>query len=130
MPKLTHKSLAALKKKAWSLMSIYVRSKDADWRGFNNCYTCGITKHWKELQAGHYIHNKLDFNSDNLKPQCARCNKWLSGNLDHYAEHLLADYGTEWLKQLRQSANTKGNNYNILEVQVIIADLTEKLKDL
>jgi NAD-dependent SIR2 family protein deacetylase len=102
------------------LVSIYVRLKDADFRGFVSCYTCGKKFHWKELQAGHYIHGKGDFNTDNLKPQCPRCNKWLSGNLGKYAEHLLKDYGEAWLEQLRKEVEKQGNYYTMGEVKLLL----------
>lgn len=56
--------------RVWKLMSEYIRTKDADEFGYNTCYTCGARKHWKELQCGHYKHDKLDFDERNLKRQC------------------------------------------------------------
>lgn len=47
-------SVAKLKKKLWTLFSEYIRrlySHD----DICECVTCGVKKHWKELQAGHFI---------------------------------------------------------------------------
>lgn len=81
--------IPTLRRKAWGLMSEFVRRRD---RGI--CFTCGIKKNWEEQQAGHFIHrDHLDFNFVNINCQCPRCNKFLSGNLDVYAEKLIAKYG-------------------------------------
>lgn len=115
-----------LHKKAWSLMSEYVRSKDANLDGFNECYTCGIVKQWKELQAGHFKHGRLDFDERNLKPQCPRCNTHLSGRLDVYAENLIRDNGLEWFNQLTKDSWSH-TGYSVMELSMIIQDLNEKL---
>ena len=91
-------------KKCWDLFSKIVRSKNADWRGNVKCYTCGITKHWKQMQAGHFKHNHLDFDFDNVHPQCPRCNKFLHGNLDNYATQLVKNYGVNILDELKFKA--------------------------
>lgn len=56
--------------RVWRLMSEYVRRKWADEFWFNTCYTCSYNTHWKNLQAWHFKHWKLDFDERNLKPQC------------------------------------------------------------
>lgn len=118
-----------LYKQAWGLMSQWVRRKDANLDGFNECYTCGCVKHYKELQAGHFKHDRLDFDERNLKPQCSRCNKWFSGKLDVYAENLIRDYGIEWFNQLVRDANSY-HPYTIPELGQIIRDLKNKLANL
>lgn len=115
-------SLKSLKDKAWSLMSISVRSKHADWRGNVRCYTCGITKHWRQLQAGHFWHGKLDFDERNIHPQCKRCNKFLRGNLDNYSMNLIEEIGLEAVKQLRRDA-ARHPGYSRLELIEIIERL-------
>lgn len=94
-----------LHNRAWRLMSIKIRTTGMDKNGINTCYTCGIKKHFKELQAGHFFHDKLDFDERNLKPQCQQCNKYLSGNLSIYALNLIKDNGQEWFEQLHKDAN-------------------------
>jgi hypothetical protein len=116
-------SLKSLHAKAWKLWSVYIRTKDADWRGYNRCYTCKKYFHWKELQAGHYWHGRLDFDSRNLKPQCSRCNKWLSGNLDNYTMYLIEDMGLEAVKQLRRDA-AQHKGYSRQELLDIISKYT------
>ena len=113
------KSLKHLKKEAWKLISVHVRSKDADWRGYVRCYTCPHFSHWRDLDCGHFIHSKLDYDLRNLKPQCARCNRYLHGNLGVYAERLIVENGMPWLQQLKKDSQ-KGNNYSRQELYAII----------
>ena len=72
------------------------------------------------MDAGHFIHNKLDFDPRNLKIQCGRCNRYLRGNLGVYAIKLIQEYGLEWVNQLQVDAQIKGNNYNREEIEGII----------
>lgn len=112
--------LPKLKKKAWKLISIYVRKGASDWKGYTACYTCYIQKPWQELDCGHFIHNKLDYDLRNLKAQCRRCNHFLRGNLGVYAENLVRTYGLEWLEELRKYSYEKGNNYTRQELEEVI----------
>lgn len=118
-----------LHKKAWLLMSEWIRRKDANLDGFVECYTCGIIKLWKELQAGHFKHNKLDFDDRNIKPQCPQCNTYKSGLLDVYAEKLIRDNGLEWFNKLVQDAWAH-QGYSIEELRLIIEDLKLKISSL
>src|SRR6185295_6730992 len=92
--------LQRLHKKAWALFSEYVRRSS---KGI--CFSCGARKHWKELDAGHYIHGRLDYDELNIHAQCTYCNRYLHGNLGKYAERLLARHGEAALQELRLRAN-------------------------
>lgn len=118
-----------LHKKAWTLMSEWVRTKDANLDGYVYCYTCGAIKHYKETDAGHFHHDRLDFDERNLKPQCTKCNRHLHGRLDVYAINLLKDYGSEWLLKLQQDA-VSYNKYDVAQLQERIIDLKLKLNKL
>ena len=117
-------------KKCWKLMSEWVRRKDADWKGNVKCFTCGVVKHWKEMHAGHFIHDKLDFDERNLKPQDCSCNTYNGGELGIYAEKLIEENGLDWIKQLRKDAQLKGNDYSYEELLEIEKDLKSKLESL
>ena len=112
--------LPKLRKKVWTLMSEYIRSKAANHQGYVHCYTCGKQDNWRSMDAGHFIHNKLDFDPRNLKIQCGRCNRYLRGNLGVYAIKLVQEYGLEWVNKLQVDAQIKGNNYNREEIEGII----------
>lgn len=108
----------SLHKKAWGLISKYVRQIGADEFGFNYCYTCGLKEQYKVLQCGHFFHGKLDFDLRNLKPQCAACNMYKSGDLANYAVKLAKELGVEGMEKLRLDANT--TTYTIEDLEKII----------
>jgi Bacteriophage Lambda NinG protein len=74
------------------LVSKYIRLKYSDKEGLCKCFTCGTSKHYTLLQAGHFIPRAsmyLRFDtSRNLRPQCEHCNCILHGNLATYKEQL------------------------------------------
>lgn len=82
--KLTKEIIKTLKRKAWRLMSEYIRRRDS-----GICYTCGDRKPWKQQQAGHFVHStgrengfsSIDFEEDNINCQCSGCNNesWKKG---------------------------------------------------
>jgi hypothetical protein len=114
---------------AWKLMSEWIRRKDANRDGFVECYTCGRMKHYKETNASHYKHDRLDFDERNLKVQCITCNHHNSGELDIYAENLIRDYGLEWFNQLVRDAWAH-QVYSCEELKNIIQDLKIKINNL
>jgi hypothetical protein len=114
--------------KAWTLMSLYIRQGAADQNGMVKCYTCGTSKHYKEMHAGHLWHSKLDFDPRNIHPQCYSCNVGHSGRREVYSANLLAE-GIDLIK-LRRDAEIKLNQYTTMELDVIIWDLKIKLKNL
>lgn len=112
------------------MMSELVRRQGTDWKGYGKCYTCGNVIHWKEANAGHRYHGKLDFDLRNLKRQCVHCNKYQHGNLGAYEMKLQEEYGMEWCKQLEKDAWEKGNKYSmdeLREIEIILKNELEKL---
>ena len=84
----------------WKLVSEYVRRSAQ-----GKCYTCGTIKHWKEMDAGHFIDKsicgtELYFDLRNVKCQCTKCNRYLSGAKDVYAQKLVQEYGSQILDTL------------------------------
>ena len=118
-------SKKTLHKKAWKLHSEYIRKAE---KGI--CFTCGIHKHWKEQNAGHYIHKDcLDFDSVNIHCQCVRCNKFLSGNSGIYAERLISEYGEDTIAELRTRSEII-KKFTLEELENLILSYKQKLKDL
>lgn len=118
-----------LHRKAWSLMSEWIRRREANRDGMVQCYTCLRWKHFKETNAGHFKHDRLDFDERNLKVQCIRCNQHESGKLDVYAERLIRENGLEWFNQLVRDAWAH-QGYSVDDLTKIIADLKEKVSKL
>jgi hypothetical protein len=100
-------TVAKLIKKLDSVFSTYIRRKyKKGW--YAQCFTCGVTKNWKELQNGHYISRSvksLRFDERNCHPQCVGCNIFKHGAMDEYALALQRKYGDDILKELNQLKN-------------------------
>jgi hypothetical protein len=107
----------------------YIRLKLSDKYGNGRCYTCGKIKHYKNANAGHFIHNKLDFDERNYKFQCIHCNDHLSGNLSVYKSHLIKDYGIEWVDKLEKDSRKK-HIYSVSELLIMEKEIDKNIKDL
>ena len=105
-PKKKLPGIRGLHEKAWSAFSRYIRSKDADFKGYTECFTCRKKLLWQEMDASHYIHGRLDFDARNIRPCCVRCNRYLHGNLGNYAIRLIEEMGVDGIKQLKKDAFT------------------------
>lgn len=90
-------TLKAIKRKADKVFSIYIRRLNSDKSGHGICVTCGVIKHWKELQNGHYFpRNRLGtrFHEENCHLQCSACNVFKRGNYTAYAAYMYRKYGS------------------------------------
>lgn len=113
-------SYIKLKKKAWRAWSRYRRKKFADSSGYTECITCGKTLPWQLMDAGHFVHNKLDFKEENINPQCTRCNRFLHGNLGVYAVWLDNWYGKGTAERLIKMGQRVVEKYTHEELLNII----------
>lgn len=116
------KSVSKLKKDLDRVYSIYIRRKYADANGFVSCFTCGVRKHWKEMQNGHYVsraHNNTRFDDFNCHVQCAGCNIFKSGNMDMYALRLQEKYGDGVLQELNRRKNII-KQFTVPELETLI----------
>lgn len=96
------------KKKAWSAFSLYIRIKYANAQGYANCYTCGLQKHYKELQAGHGIggrNNAVLFLEKVVRPQCVGCNMFGRGKYAIFTRKLINELGIEEYDRLVTESN-------------------------
>lgn len=88
-------SITFIKKQLWDVVSEYTRRKNADSNGFTECVTCGEVKHWKEMQAGHWIprtYAKWYYEETNLHSQCYSCNVCKHSNPFEYREFMERTY--------------------------------------
>lgn len=128
------KKLSRLVKNRWKLTSQYVRRSEADHHtGMSKCVTCGAVKHYKELQAGHFIPqaqgNAVKWDLRNIHPQCYRCNINLGGNGAEYYPYMEQRYGKEVIDELRRLSNTSVKITHA-EHQEAIEQLTKLLEGL
>lgn len=114
------RSIKSLWDEAWKLQSKSIREKAANFQGYADCYTCGRSYPWQELQAGHFIHSSYDFSDyDNIRPQCERCNKWGHGKPLEYYLHLVQEIGQEAADIARNRKHW--NDYKRADLEAIIA---------
>lgn len=101
---------------AWKWFSLYIRFRD------KRCITCQKIIHYKQSNAGHYIHksrtSSLYFNEFNVHKQCVNCNLWNSGRLDRYSLKIIELYGVEKLKELHK-LSTKLKKWKLKELTEI-----------
>jgi hypothetical protein len=89
-------SVAALKKKADTIHSTYIRLRDSDTNGYATCITCNDRKPYKTMQCGHFVSrrvNALRFDELNTNAQCVGCNMFKSGEQYAYSKALDMKYG-------------------------------------
>ena len=114
-------SLAALKRKAWKLLSLVVR-KSAGPYGSAFCYTCGVEKPTYALQAGHVIPGRggaVLLDEEIIRPQCEVCNVWKRGQYHIFATKLIEENGMDWWqKKLLGSMQVKKWNREELEEKI------------
>jgi len=100
--KYTIKERKALKKRAWGIFAKWIRERDN-----NTCVTCGLKLGDKtsggkpvHIHAGHFCHNREDFNERNVHAQCMGCNWRKKGNMRIYCLRMVEWYGVKYVKEL------------------------------
>ena len=123
-------TISKLKAKVWHEFSLYIRLRDSV-NGYGNCVSCGNKVHYKEANAGHYIHGNTKptyFDERNCHLQCVCCNLYRSGNLTHYALFMEKTYGQGILQELE--IKSKGKVYNRAELNDLLTLYKQKVKDI
>lgn len=126
------KSKSSLKKALWKLVSEYVRRRDANRDEFAECCTCGAVKHWKELQAGHFVggrRNSILYELTNIHAQCYSCNVCRYGETLKYLDFMIDKYGEAEVKRLR-ALNEKSVTYSIQDYEEMIENFKNKIREL
>ena len=116
-----------LKDAIWKLFSQYIRlkySKD----GYCTCVTCGVSKPWKELQAGHLLDGRYEsilFCEEIVFPQCYGCNVRKYGNKEVYVPWFIDKFSRELYDEVVIKKHTPFK-YTIQELE----DLKEHYKNI
>jgi len=113
-----------LKDKCWELCSLYNRMKDADWRGYVACVTCGVVKHYKQQQGGHFIPGRTNgilFEDQGIHAQCYSCNMMKGGNPRKYDAYMKKRYGQRVINKLDKLSEST--------VQLSEDDLRKKIEE-
>lgn len=102
-------SLSSMEDKLDSLFSQYVRRTHADAGGTVRCVTCPKLMFWKESDCGHFVkrqHRAIRWDERNVGPQCTRCNHFMGGVQDQFAQHIIAAHGLHVLDELLRLKHT------------------------
>ena len=102
-------TISKLKKKLDVLFSQYIRRRNADHLGRVKCFTCGIEKHWKEQQAGHFqsrSHHSTRWDEVNVQVQCVKCNMYRQGEQYKFGMYLDQMFGDGTAEELEHRAKT------------------------
>ena len=125
-------SISKLKERVWKWFSIYIRLRDADWKGFAQCVTCGKTDYFSKLQAGHFIpgrHPSILFDERGVHPQCYHCNVGLKGNPRKYDAFMKKKYGQKVIDELDR-LDTQLKQFTKEELQELLSHFQNKAKKL
>ena len=102
-------TISKLKKKLDVLFSQYIRRRNADHLGRVKCFTCGVEKHWKEQQAGHFqsrSHHSTRWDEVNVQVQCVKCNMFRQGEQYKFGLYLDQRFGDGTAEELENRAKT------------------------
>lgn len=102
------KSIAKVSEDVAVLLQKLVRLENADDNGYCSCVTCGTTKHYKDLDGGHFVSRRYTATrlmKENVWPQCKVCNGYLKGNPIPYTLFMIDTYGKEFVHELHALKN-------------------------
>ncbi len=131
------KTLAKVKKGVWTVFSIYIRTRDClettgslEW---GECVSCGKTKPFKLLDAGHYRpkHSGNYFSERGVHAQCQSCNRYHGGEPLDYRRAIIGLYGEGADLELEDEAR-EIRKYTIPELEVLgkyYKELTKLLEE-
>jgi hypothetical protein len=129
------KTIAKLVDEAAVLLQKLVRMKAANSDGYASCVTCGVNKHWKELQGGHFISRKYTATKimeENIHPQCYGCNgpRSKDGTVTiAYTLYMVDTYGREFVDEIKLMKHTP-RKYGRAEIAEIAQEFKQQIKAL
>ena len=117
------------------LLQKLVRLKASNSLGFCECVTCGVIKHYKEMQGGHFYGRKealvFKLYEENLAVQCARCN-WhgmaTTKIRERYRMYMEDMYGVRRVKAMNRLAFRKPPKFKMDEVLEFKKYLRDQIK--
>ena len=125
-------TISKLKKKLDKLFSEYIRRRNADHLDRVKCFTCGIQKHWKEQQAGHFqsrSHHSTRWDEINVQVQCVKCNMYRQGEQYKFGMYLDQRFGEGTAEELEHRAKTIVK-LNRVDYEEAIERYKQKIKEL
>lgn len=116
-----------------ALVQKLVKLKAADYTGYCYCVTCGVSKHWSEMQGGHFISRRYTATKileENIHPQCPACNGPRNGNLVPYTLYMQDRYGRDFVEELerRKRETKKYTREEVAELKEYYLDQITKIR--
>lgn len=111
------------------------RLQESDDNGYCQCWSCGVIKHYKEMDGGHFIPkgkggtNMWALDLRNIHPQCKGCNgfQMKHGNAaQRYTVKMIKTYGIEFVEIL--TTQNKVVKYSEWELEEMLKDLKSQIK--
>ena len=103
--------------------------------GYVTCVSCGIKRHWKELDAGHYFSRgdkSVKLMEENIHPQCKGCNIRMSHGdikvVSAYRRYMVEMYGEDFLDHLEALAWTP-KKFDRAEIEELTKTLKAQIKE-
>lgn len=129
------KSISQLKKKAWKVVSLFVRKRDSNEQGYGHCCTCGRLIHYTQGDAGHFLSGRMNgilFDVRGIHLQCKPCNggfrnqKFSRDDVAiNYRAFMKVNYGEDVIKDLERLQRTV-KQWKVGELEEIIKKYTLK----
>jgi len=120
-------SRSKLVKKLDTVFSKYIRVNSANKNGYCTCVTCGVVKHWKEIQAGHFMsrkHYSTRWDERNVSSQCVSCNMFKQGEQYKFSLFLGKDQAEVLYLKSKETVKFTNN-----ELEEMIKDYEAKLNN-
>lgn len=127
------RKLSTAKSNAWKWFSLWVRLSHADANGYVQCFTCDQVRHYKEVDAGHWIPkkrgNSIYFEERNVKPQCPSCNRFYEGMGHIFTQRMIEEYGPGIVDEMEaQARQTK--IYRLADYEEIESEYRSRVQEL
>ena len=110
------------------------RISAADDNGYCECVSCGIVKHWKEMDGGHFIpkggSSYWSLDERNIHPQCKGCNgfQMKHGSAQQaYTIWMIDYYGRDFVDHMLETKSQIKKMYK-KDYEDLLADLNEQIK--
>ena len=123
-------------KKLDKAFSRFIRLRNCDEHGRASCFTCGVEKHWKEVDAGHFQTRakfSTRWNEKNVQFQCKRCNMTNGGQQYEFGLKLDEVYGAGTADEIVRISNQtfiKHTSQELIEMTNHYNKLASELEEL
>lgn len=128
------KSSKVLRQECLKAIQRLCRLAAADDDGNCACVSCGVVKHYSQLQGGHWLAKGSSsfwaLRIENVHPQCASCNMWgmrYGSAAQQYTLWMEDMYGRDFVEEMIASKSNPIKLYKA-DYEEMLEDLNEQIK--